>query len=64
MTNKGVAELFKIAKEDAGNLLNHTLIVPLRVARNDLQITSSEVCWRFMIVLKAPMWSRGSFVPL
>ena len=45
--------------EDAGNLLNHTLAAPLKVAGKDLQMTSSRVCWRFKIVLKASIWSMG-----
>ena len=53
----------KFVIDDAGNKLNHTLVAPLRVAGKDLQITSSGVCWRFNIVLNAPMWSRESLVP-
>ena len=53
----------KFAIDAASNLLNHTLVAPLRVARNDLQITSFGVYWRFNIVLNAPMWFRESLVP-
>ena len=45
-------------------MLNQTLTAPLRVAGKDLQITSFGVCYRFKMVLKALIWSMGSFVPL
>ena len=45
----------KFAIDAVDNLLNHTLAAPLRVAGNDMQITSFGVCWRFNIVLNAPM---------
>ena len=60
--NKSLSCL-KFVIDDVGGLLNHTLIAPLSVAGKDKHITSSEVCWRFKIFLKAPIWLRGSFVP-
>jgi len=53
----------KLVIDDMGNLLNHTLVAPLKVAVKDLHITLSGVCWRFNIVSNAPIWFRGSLVP-
>ena len=41
----------KLAIDDVGSSLNHTLTAPLRVVGKDLHITLSRVCWRFNIVL-------------
>ena len=52
---KELLRCLKFAIDAAGSLLNHTLAAPLKVAGNDLQITSSQVYWRFNTVLNAPM---------
>jgi len=44
MATKESLNYSKFMIDVAGSLLNHTLAAPLRVARNNLQITSSGVC--------------------
>ena len=60
MAKKRVTQLIGICNRCCEN---HTLATPLRVVGNDLQITLSGVCWRFNVILNAPMWSRGFLVP-
>ena len=55
MATKELLNYSKFMVDAAGSLLNHTLVAPLRVVGNDLQIISSGVCWMFNIVLNAPM---------
>ena len=60
-TNKSLNYL-KFAIDDTGSLLNHTLMAPLSVVGKDLHITSSGVCCRFSIILKAPIWLTRSLL--
>ena len=46
-----------------GILLNHTRAGPLRVVGKALHIISSRTPWRFIVVLKEVIWSKGSRVP-
>ena len=46
-----------------GILLNHTRASPLRVVGKTLHIISSKTPWRCIVVLKAAIWSHGSYVP-
>ena len=59
-TNESLS-CFKFAIDDVGSLLNHTLVAPLSVAGKDLHITSSRVCSRFRIVLKA-LYGQGGLL--
>ena len=46
-----------------GILLNHTYAGSLKVVGKALHIISSETLWRFIVILKVAIWSKGSRIP-
>ena len=47
--------------DDVGNLLNHSLVAPLRVVGKEWHRISSRGYWRPRVVLNVFRWSNGSF---
>ena len=53
----------KLSLDDVGNLVNHSLVTPLRVVGKDRHNISSGGCWRPNVVLKVWRWSWGFLSP-
>ena len=54
---KALLNCSNLSTDEVGNLVNHSLVAPLRVVGNERHNISSGGCWRPSVVLKVLRWS-------